>query len=380
MTATSYSNALLNEQDSRCFLNPFLQEDISQLSTSSELEPSILDFITRALPHLERVMCEPSRHANVYSGFVGIAMTVGKVQRCLQNSENISLPFLPPVDSNKLSFHGIGLCCDRLCYDMYQSLLHDHIFHVDPMWYEHEDTVNEFLYGRAGLALLVHYFQGKGLKFSDRDVLQKVIASIPISEFPWKWHGKTYFGGAHGTAGILFALKRLGNKSCPDMVMEFITRSKLPSGNFKSSADSNSDRLVQWCHGAPGVVSLLLEFMESCSLQKELEDSLNVIWKRGLLQKGCSVCHGIAGNAYPFLAAFKATGNLEYLNRAIAFANVVMNVGYENCCAKADHPFSLFEGLSGTVMFLVDLLSLWRIRNDESALKNYQLFDELALF
>jgi len=156
--------------------------------------------------------------------------------------------------------------------------------------------------------------------------------------------------------------------------------SKLASGNFKSSADSKSDKLVQWCHGAPGVVPVLLEFMEACSLHKEVEEVLNVVWTRGLLQKGCGVCHGIAGNAYSFLAAFKATGNFEHLNRAIAFAKVILDAGFEKCCAKADNPFSLFEGMSGTTMFLIDLLSIWRIRNDVSALKNYKLFDGLAIF
>ncbi|KAG8284210.1 Glutathione S-transferase lancl1, partial [Homalodisca vitripennis] len=32
---------------------------------------------------------------------------------------------------------------------------------------------------------------------------------------------------------------------------------RLPSGNFPSSQGSRSDRLVQWCHGAPGFAELL---------------------------------------------------------------------------------------------------------------------------
>ena len=30
------------------------------------------------------------------------------------------------------------------------------------------------------------------------------------------------------------------------------------SGNFPSSLENSSDRLVHWCHGAPGVIHLLL--------------------------------------------------------------------------------------------------------------------------
>lgn len=32
-----------------------------------------------------------------------------------------------------------------------------------------------------------------------------------------------------------------------------------PSGNFPSSLSNNTDRLVQWCHGAPGAVFLFAQ-------------------------------------------------------------------------------------------------------------------------
>jgi len=53
---------------------------------------------------------------------------------------------------------------------MYQSLLAGKVFHIENI-YEHLTDLDEILYGRAGLALLIRYFQDKGLKFSDPDVL-----------------------------------------------------------------------------------------------------------------------------------------------------------------------------------------------------------------
>lgn len=41
-----------------------------------------------------------------------------------------------------------------------------------------------------------------------------------------------------------------------------------------------------------------------------------VIWQRGLLKKGYGLCHGVAGNAYAFLCAFKLSGDEKYLNYA----------------------------------------------------------------
>jgi hypothetical protein len=33
----------------------------------------------------------------------------------------------------------------------------------------------------------------------------------------------------------------------------------------------------------------------------------DVVWKRGLLTKGYSICHGVAGNAYTFLVLYQLT-------------------------------------------------------------------------
>lgn len=41
--------------------------------------------------------------------------------------------------------------------------------------------------------------------------------------------------------------------------LDWLMRQQLSSGNFPSSLESKSrDRLVQWCHGAPGFVPLCL--------------------------------------------------------------------------------------------------------------------------
>ena len=45
-------------------------------------------------------------------------------------------------------------------------------------------------------------------------------------------------------------------------------------------------------------------------------DCTEVIWKRGLLKKGYGICHGVAGNGYAFLVAYKMTGDPKYLHRA----------------------------------------------------------------
>ena len=36
--------------------------------------------------------------------------------------------------------------------------------------------------------------------------------------------------------------------------------------------------------------------------------SADVVWRRGLLQKGCGLCHGTAGNAYSLLYLYQVRG------------------------------------------------------------------------
>lgn len=79
-----------------------------------------------------------------------------------------------------------------------------------------------------------------------------------------------------------------------------------------------------------------------------------VVWRRGLLKKGYGICHGVAGNAYTFLALYQATGKEVQLYRAVQFARWCGTYD-RNQERPPDRPFSLFEGLAGTIYFLKDI-------------------------
>ena len=79
------------------------------------------------------------------------------------------------------------------------------------------------------------------------------------------------------------------------------------------------------------------------------------VWKYGMLLKGPGICHGFAGNGYSLLALFKATGDARWLFRAYQFAIAMFRDDVVKECRTPDHPYSLYEGLAGTVCFLLDL-------------------------
>ena len=44
--------------------------------------------------------------------------------------------------------------------------------------------------------------------------------------------------------------------------LHYMIKNRYPSGNYPSSEGSESDRLVHWCHGTPGVALTLVKAAE----------------------------------------------------------------------------------------------------------------------
>ena len=128
--------------------------------------------------------------------------------------------------------------------------------------------------------------------------------------------------------------------------------------------------LVHWCHGAPGVIPLLhraYEVFEDAKFLKLMEIALECVWKYGILKKGFGICHGISGNAYPFVWLYKLTGQDEYHYKAMQMAECIFSKNIRKMVKTycdphrceigvPDTPYSLMEGLAGTVCFVCDLL------------------------
>lgn len=181
----------------------------------------------------------------------------------------------------------------------------------------------------------------------------------------YEWHDSFYMGAAHGLAGILSMLLEAreyldeSNIAKVKGAIDFCVSQKYPSGNYPSSLESTSDRLVHWCHGAPGFLFLFAKAYEIFGddlYLREARQCADVIWERGLLKKGYGICHGVAGNGYCFLRLFKLTQENRYLYRAWRFAEFCCAYG-KHGCRIADRPYSLFEGMAGTIYFLIDMLN-----------------------
>ncbi|KAL4962948.1 lanthionine synthetase C family protein [Aspergillus stella-maris] len=155
----------------------------------------------------------------------------------------------------------------------------------------------------------------------------------------------------------------------------------------KGSSLKREQPLVQICHGAPALLGLLSVVLKNTDLvlnhwTPEWDTAICLatdrVWEEGLLSKGGGLCHGIAGNAWPLLmlhdaiedndqainqarAKHSASGTEcpsadELLGKALAMLLHARETKPYNTSGSGpydyrlpDHPFSLFEGLAGTV-------------------------------
>ncbi|KAM3963597.1 lanC-like protein 2 [Aphomia sociella] len=249
------------------------------------------------------------------------------------------------------------------------------------------DSPDELLYGKCGYlyALLFVNKHINGKEIIPASHIEKVIHAIlksgkqfstqmkSDSPLLWQWHNKIYLGAAHGMGGILYMLLQarvyintIEIRSFIKPTLDWLLNQRFPSGNFPSSLGSSSgDRLVQWCHGAPGFVPLCLLAHQIFEEDKYLKIALqcgDVIWHRGLCTKGYSICHGVSGNAYAFLQLYQATKKPLHLYRACCFMEwcAVERAGTE--LHRPDRPASLFEGLVGRLYLAVDITRLTEAR------------------
>ncbi|XP_061483383.1 lanC-like protein 3 isoform X1 [Rhineura floridana] len=98
------------------------------------------------------------------------------------------------------------------------------------------------------------------------------------------------------------------------------------------------------------LVSKKPQYLDSCIRCGELT------WQKGLLKKGPGICHGVAGSAYVFLLLYRLTGNSKYIYRAQQFGEFLFTEEFKAGSRTMESFYSLFEGFSGTVCFLIDLL------------------------
>lgn len=170
-----------------------------------------------------------------------------------------------------------------------------------------------------------------------------------------------YLGPAHGFAGCVLALSAERDDDLTRRAGEVVRREAIEQDGLANwpplaSAPLEHPRTgqirVQWCHGAPGMITSLTHLLdEDLALAGG-----DLIWHAGPLAKGANLCHGTAGNGYAFLALFERTGDERWLTRARAFAmHAVEQVERARSMYQRGR-YTLWTGDPGTALYLADCL------------------------
>lgn len=147
-----------------------------------------------------------------------------------------------------------------------------------------------------------------------------------------------YFGAGHGFAGNVYPLLKgaaLLDDGRREQLYERCVATLRATAKWEWKGDAvnwppgtftprpgSAAMLMQWCHGAPGVITAAADFPRGRSAEMEamLTAAGEAVWRAGPLAKGYGLCHGTAGNGQAFLKLYERTGDPLWLQRARAFA------------------------------------------------------------
>ena len=163
-----------------------------------------------------------------------------------------------------------------------------------------------------------------------------------------------YLGAAHGFAGCVLALgidSRAGEVARRFALVDAGIANWAPEAGGQL-VQRNGEIRVQWCHGAPGMITSLRDLLDEDLALAGGE----LTWRAGPLRKGANLCHGTAGNGYAFLTLFARTGDEEWLARARAFAMHAIGQVESARATYGRGRHSLWTGDPGTALYLADCL------------------------
>jgi hypothetical protein len=151
-------------------------------------------------------------------------------------------------------------------------------------------------------------------------------------------------GTVHGLAGNVRALLQVDDPRNETLRAESAAALSRAATREDGLANWSSEGKLQWCAGAPGVVSAARDYLDAELLLAGAE----LVWRAGPpgAGKGHGICHGTSGNGFALLAAFERTQDELWLDRARRFAVHALAQA-----ARLPGRYSLFTGGLGTALF-----------------------------
>jgi len=310
---------------------------------------------------------EPLRYGNLYFGGAGVVRALTDLER--RDLVELRRDYVPYLDrpyedddhppSLMLGETGIRLVRERLAPSPENRTRLRELIAANA-----QDERRELLWGSPGTMLAARELGEDDLWRESADWL-----AGEWDEESGVWtqvlfgNPRQLLGPAHGFAGCALALgEGFGEQAAAALRRYAVEEDGLANwpAVVGHALDQGGDGLVrvQWCHGAPGMVTSLAAFApDDPEHDRLLRAGGELTWRAGPLTKGAGLCHGTGGNGYAFLALLRRTGDELWLERARAFA---MHSMAQVTRARDEHGRgrdSLWTGDPGTALYLADCLA-----------------------
>ncbi|MGO9751154.1 MAG: lanthionine synthetase C family protein [Solirubrobacteraceae bacterium] len=215
----------------------------------------------------------------------------------------------------------------------------------------------ELMWGSPGTMLAA---RACGLEAEWHDSASRLWARWDERSDVWtqELYGQTLrlLGPAHGFAGNVHALRGYVSE---DILRARVTRLMERTAGREDGlinwppqdepvSESASVIRVQWCHGAPGVITAVGDLIPRVLATGGAE----LIWRAGPLRKGPGLCHGTAGNGFAFLKLHNLTGDSCWMERARRFAMHAVEQVERERAALGRGRYTLWTGDIGVALYL----------------------------
>jgi Lanthionine synthetase C-like protein len=166
-------------------------------------------------------------------------------------------------------------------------------------------------------------------------------------------HGETYrsLTPPHGLVGNVLALRPgSGREQLERETVEVLAGLAVREDGLVNWPTREGRLKLQWCSGAPGIVSGAASYID----EELLLGGAELIWQAGPsgMEKGSGICHGTAGNGHAFLKVFERTGDELWLERARRFAMHALGQVERRGVGR----YSLWTGDVGVSLYAADCI------------------------
>jgi hypothetical protein len=337
---------------------------------------------------------ESSPVFNMYSGAGGVVWALHHLQA--RGAVELSRDYGPYIDTllplNRAWLESIGMEADNASYLMGETglLLVGYAMSVDASVLPRLETLiagnidhpgRELMWGAPGtmLAALFLHRRTREPRWAERyvEAATRLWSQLEHSPdyrcvyWPQDLYGRrcAYLGGVHGFAATAAAL--IAGRDLIDpakwhawqqaIVTTIRNTAERDAGgaNWPAYLYPRPDRthppkrLMQFCHGAPGMVVCLAD-IPATELDADLVAAGEAIWAAGPLRKGSNLCHGTGGNGYAFLKLHRRTKDGRWLERARAFAMHAIAQMDAHARQYGQMRYSLWTGDPGLAIYLAD--------------------------